>query len=84
MGRLLSFVLGAAVGAAAAAVTTYLFEPARDTQFDQRYQSRLDRALADGQAAAIEHDAALRLQLATTRHLSPSNANSTIKPKPVG
>ncbi len=78
MGRIVSFVLGAAIGAAAAAVTTYLFEPARDTQFDQRYQSRLDRALADGQAAAIEHEAALRLQLAATRHLPLANTKPTV------
>ncbi len=69
MGRVLSLVIGAAIGAAAAAVTTYLFEPARETQFDQRYQSRLDRAIAEGKTAAIEHEATLRRQLAATRQL---------------
>lgn len=68
MGRVISFAVGAAIGVLTAAVTTYLFAPARDTYFDQRYQSRWDRALAEGQQAAAEHEAALRRQLAQAKH----------------
>ncbi len=77
MGRVLSFIVGTAIGAAAAAVTTYLFEPARETHFDQRYQSRLDRAIAEGKTAAVEHEAALRRQLAATRQLPLSDSKPT-------
>lgn len=68
MGRVISFVAGATMGLAIAAVATYLFGPARDTHFDERYQSRWDRALEEGQQAAIEHEAALRRQLENAKH----------------
>lgn len=67
MGRVLSFLLGAAIGVTAATVVTYLFGPARDTTFDQHYRSRWDQALADGKQAADEHEAALRQQLAAAK-----------------
>lgn len=67
MGRVISFIAGATIGVAMAAITTYLFGPARDTHFDQRYQSRWDRAWEEGRQAAIEHETALRRQLANAK-----------------
>lgn len=68
MERVFSFMTGAVVGVVVAAATTYLFGPAHETHFDQRYQSRWDRALAEGHQAALEHEAALRRQLAIAKH----------------
>ena len=67
MGRTLSFIVGATVGVVAATALTYLFGPARATTFDQSYRSRWDQALADGQQAALEHEAMLRQQLAAAK-----------------
>ncbi|MBX3014322.1 MAG: hypothetical protein KF832_22560 [Caldilineaceae bacterium] len=67
MGRVTSFVVGAVVGVVAAAATTYLLGPARATDFDQRYRSRWDFALEEGQQAAAEHEALLRRQLAAAK-----------------
>ncbi|MEZ4730918.1 MAG: hypothetical protein R3E79_27675 [Caldilineaceae bacterium] len=77
MGRVISFVVGAAAGVLAAAIATYLFAPARDTHFDQRYHSRWDRALAEGREAAAEHEAALRRQLAQAKQTRPPLSDST-------
>ena len=68
MGRGTSFFIGGAIGVLIAAVITYLFEPAPDTYFDQRYQSRWDRALAEGKQAAAEHEALLQQQFANAKH----------------
>lgn len=73
MGRVLSFLLGATIGMAAATVVTYLFGPARNTNFNQHYRSRWDQALADGRQAADEHEAALRQQLAAAKQPRPNN-----------
>ncbi len=62
MGKLSNFLIGAAVGAAAALVVSYIFGPSNDTTYDEHYQSRLDKALADGKRAADEREAELRRQ----------------------
>lgn len=71
MERTLSFIVGATVGVVAATALTYLFGPARETTFDQRYRSRLDQALADGRQAALEHETLLRHQLAAAKQTRP-------------
>jgi len=76
MGRTVSFVVGTVIGVVTAAAVTYLFGPARETSFDQRYQSRWDHALADGRQAALEHEATLRRQLAAAKYATPSSAES--------
>jgi len=72
MGRTLSFIVGATLGVVAATALTYLFGPARETTFDQSYRSRWDQALADGQQAALEHEAMLRQQLAAAKQARPA------------
>lgn len=62
MGKMSNFLVGAAVGAAAALVVNYLLGPANDTTFDEHYQSRVDKALADGKRAADDREAELRRQ----------------------
>jgi len=62
MGKMSNFLIGAAVGAAAALVVNYLFGPSNSTTYDEGYQSRLDKALADGKRAADEREAELRRQ----------------------
>jgi hypothetical protein len=67
MGKLSSALLGAAIGAVVSATLYYLFGPAGDTSFDQRYQSRIDYALAEGKRAETEREAELRRQLTQMR-----------------
>ena len=64
------FVIGALLGAAIGAAVDYLFAPAQGALFDRRYQSRLDRALADGERAAAAREAELRSQLRQLQGLS--------------
>ena len=62
MNKMSNFLIGAAVGGAAALVVNYLFGPSNETTFDEGYQSRVDKALADGKQAADEREAELRHQ----------------------
>jgi gas vesicle protein len=62
MGKLANFLIGAALGAAVGVALNYLFGPAQETEYNQNYRSRLDKALAEGQRAADEHEAELRRQ----------------------
>jgi gas vesicle protein len=62
MGRTSNFIIGALLGAAAGMAISYLFGPANDTTYDKGYQSRVDKALSDGQRAADEAEASLRRQ----------------------
>lgn len=62
MGKMSNFLIGAAVGAVGALVVSYLFGPSNDTTYDENYQSRVDKALADGKRAADEREAELRRQ----------------------
>ena len=72
MGKLVSFVAGTAVGLAASAVFLYLFAPARGTTFDEKYRSRLDWALEEGEKAAAEKELALRLEFEAAKQSKPS------------
>jgi len=72
MGRISNFLVGAAVGAVVGVVFNYLFGPANGTEFNQNYRSRLDKALEDGQRAAEEHEAQLRLEFEAAKRQLPS------------
>lgn len=72
MGKLASLLVGTAVGAALGLAVQYLFGPARGTAYDQRYQSRLDYALAEGRKAADAQEAALRRQFEAAKRLPSS------------
>ncbi len=76
MNRWSSLIVGAVAGIATSAVYLYLFAPARDTTFDERYQSRLDWALAEGKIAGQERELELRNELKQAR-LNPP------KPTPI-
>jgi hypothetical protein len=65
-------IVGVAIGAAAVWTFNYIFGPAPGTRFDATYQSRLDRALAEGDRAAREHEAELRRQFEEAKRRRPS------------
>ncbi len=67
MGKTESLVFGLLLGAAAGAAAAYLFGPSRATTFDRRYQSRWDRAVAEGKEAELERKAALEAELAEAK-----------------
>lgn len=56
MSTLGAAVWGGVIGAAGAAAVSYLLGPARDTVYDERYQSRLDFALAEGERAGAARE----------------------------
>jgi hypothetical protein len=56
MSKLSAAVWGGVVGALGAAAVSYLLGPARDTVYDERYQSRLDFALAEGARAGAARE----------------------------
>jgi gas vesicle protein len=62
MGKLSNFLIGAALGAAVGVALNYIFGPAQDTEYNQNYRSRLNKALEEGDRAAQEHEAELRRQ----------------------
>ena len=62
MGKMSNFLIGAAMGGAVALVVNYLFGPSNETTYDEGYQSRVDKALADGKLAADAREAELRRQ----------------------
>ncbi|HXF60264.1 MAG TPA: hypothetical protein VNK95_01525 [Caldilineaceae bacterium] len=62
MGKTGYLLIGGLVGAAAAAVYSYLFAPARGTTFDSHYRSRWDWAVEEGNRAADAHERELRRQ----------------------
>jgi gas vesicle protein len=59
----IGLLLGAAIGAAVA----YIFGPSRATTFDAKYQSRWDRAVAEGKEAELKRKAALEEELAEAK-----------------
>lgn len=76
MGKAENLVFGLLLGAAVGAAAAYLFGPSRGTTFDGRYQSRLDRALAEGKVAELARKAELEAELADAkrRHTPGSSA----------
>ncbi len=60
-------VWGGVFGALAAAAVSYLLGPARDTTYDERYQSRLDYALAEGERAGAAREQELLADFRTRK-----------------
>jgi hypothetical protein len=58
---MVGLAIGALIGAATGAVASYIFGPAQNTTFDENYHSRVDWALEEGERAAAEREAELRL-----------------------
>ncbi len=75
-----SLIIGAVAGIATSAVYLYLFAPARETTFDERYQSRLDWALAEGKKAGQERELELRNELQQARINPPKPKTPTSEP----
>lgn len=63
----IGLVVSLAAGAACGWVLGHILGPAPQTRFDATYQSRWDRALAEGQTAAAERAQALRLEFERKR-----------------
>jgi hypothetical protein len=59
MGKGSYFLIGALAGAVGSAVYLYIFGPARGTTYDEKYRSRLDWALEQGEQAAAQREAEL-------------------------
>jgi hypothetical protein len=71
MNKWTSALVGAIVGAGASTLFLYLFAPARGTTFDDKYQSRLDWALAEGDKAGKEREQELLQELDNARSPKP-------------
>lgn len=63
MNKTTSLLVGAVVGTTVAFVANYIFGAASQTTYDAAYQSRWDKALAEGRAAAALHELEMRRQL---------------------
>ena len=55
--------IGLLLGVGLGLTFTYLFGPADETEYNETYRSRLDKALEDGDQAANEKEAEMRGQL---------------------
>jgi gas vesicle protein len=60
MNKTTNFILGTLLGGAIGYAVAYLLGPAHETRMDATYQSRLDKALAEGKQAADQREAELR------------------------
>lgn len=67
MGKGMYLLLGAALGAAVAYSINYFFGPTDAATYDEKYRSRLDYALEEGQRAATAREIEMRTQLQTLR-----------------
>jgi len=67
VGKAESLAVGLLIGAAMGAVAAYIFGPSRKTTFDAGYQSRWDRAVAEGKEAEAARKEALERELAEAR-----------------
>lgn len=67
MGKVGNLVVGLFTGAVIGWAVTYIFGPSRRTTFDANYQSRWDRAMAEGKEAESARKAALEQELAEAR-----------------
>lgn len=68
------------IGATAAAIYNYLFAPAPETTFDGTYRSRLDWALAEGEAAATQREAELRAEFEAAKLARPALPSPSAPP----
>ena len=84
MNKWASAFVGAVGGAAVSAVFLYLFAPARGTTFDEKYQSRLDWALAEGEKAGREREQELLLELEQARNPSSAPTPSVVGKNAIG
>lgn len=74
MGKAESLAVGLLIGAAMGAIAAYIFGPSRKTTFDAGYQSRWDRAVAEGKEAEAARKEALERELAEAkRRNTPGN-----------
>ena len=71
MGKSGFFLIGAVVGAAVGVAINYVFGPTKDAIFDERYRSRWDHALEEGERAADERENELRNQFAAAKRSRP-------------
>jgi hypothetical protein len=74
MGRTSFFLIGAVVGAAVGLAIDYVFGPTKDALFDERYRSRWDHALEEGERAADEREAELRRQFTAAKRSRPRSS----------
>ncbi|MBW7883659.1 MAG: hypothetical protein H3C34_13675 [Caldilineaceae bacterium] len=77
MGKGSYLLIGAVIGAAAAALLGYLFGPAEGTTYDENYRSRLDFALDEGRRAAAAREHELRHKIEEYRRLPSPSAGQT-------
>ncbi len=85
MGKLSNFLIGLAVGGAAGAVVTYLFGPPSDEAAliegnpaaSVPYQSRLDRALIEGEQAAVEQETLMRRHFELETQARPNRLSTS-------
>ncbi len=70
--RVVTLMLSLAVGMACGYLMGHLLGPAPGARYDASYQSRLDRALADGQAAAGARSKELWEEFARRKGQTPS------------
>ena len=62
MSKAANFVFGTIVGTAVGMAVGYILAPSQETTFDKGYRSRLDKALEEGQTAAVLREEELRRQ----------------------
>jgi len=67
VGKAESLAVGLLIGAAMGAAAAYVFGPSCRTTFDAGYQSRWDRALAEGKEAEAARKEALERELAEAK-----------------
>jgi hypothetical protein len=61
------WLIGAALGAAAAVALNYFLGPTEAATYDENYRSRLDYALDEGRRAAATRELELRTELQVLR-----------------
>ncbi len=80
MSKLGAAVWGGVIGALGAAAVSFLLGPARDTTYDERYQSRLDYALAEGARAGAAREQELLVDF-RTRKVALADKSAAVEKK---